>query len=268
MSGDLSRLREQRIPPKQRVDWLAVAVFVLAGGLHYQVYFWAVRLIPELQLPWIIPIVAPSLGFALVAAILQSFFHNLEDRDALLWKNWRDQLLFAGPLAVLFGLSFFDADGGQRIRSGMIGPALLSLPVFFAEEFGWRGFLQNQLRSLPRWPRFLLIAVLWQLCHADFVPQSASGFLLRIAYALPMTVCITVLAGDLVDRSKSILAAVALQVWVELLAAMPGWPVYTGFFVALVGGFVLTRQSAAAVIAQSDPIDTIVHRFGKVRVAD
>lgn len=227
--------------PRRGINWIAVALFVLAGGIHYQVYFWAARLVPELPLPGILPMLLPAVGFALVAAIAPRFLKGLQPPVAHLWRGARDLMLLLGPLALLVGLSFI-APEGERIRAGMIGPVVLLFPALFAEEFGWRRFLQNQLRPMPRWPRYLLIAVLWQLCHVDFVPQTALGFLQRVAYALPMTVCITVLAGDLADRSRSILVVVALQIWVELVAVMPGWPVYSAFFVAFAATVAILRQ--------------------------
>lgn len=234
------------------VAWKAVALFAIAGGLHYQLWFWALRVGGMTPFAGWVQFALPPAGFALVAVLSYRFFANLAPFQIAAWRGWRDLMLLATPLAVLLGISLVSEEG-TRIRTGMIGPALLSVPAFAIEEFAWRGFLQEQLRPLGRWPRYALIAILWQLCHLDFVPADPSVALLRFVYSLPMALCITVLAGDLVERWKSLVPAVAFQIWVELVTVMPGWPVYTGFFVALVLSFVLYKRPDEAVAPHSLP---------------
>jgi uncharacterized protein len=37
------------------------------------------------------------------------------------------------------------------------------------EEYGWRGYLQEELKSLKPWKRYLLIGLLWFLWHLSFL---------------------------------------------------------------------------------------------------
>ena len=72
---------------------------------------------------------------------------------------------------------------------GIIGGWDLGLTCLFAfvygllEEFGWRGFLQYELRKLPMWQYVLIITVMWFLWHLDFTLQSVLPFFLLLLFA-------------------------------------------------------------------------------------
>lgn len=235
--------------PLTHVDWRVVAFFVLAGGLHYQLWFWAQRIGGlTFDASWV-QFALPPVGFAFAAVVSYRLFQGVAPLRIATLPGLRDLALAAVPLGALFASSFAVPDG-ERIRAGMIGPMLLSLPAFVIEEFAWRGFLQEQLRPLGRWPRYVLVAVLFQLCHLDFVPADPVAAAQRFLYALPVAIVVAVLAGDLVENWKSLLPAVVFQVWMELLAAMPGPPVYVGFFVAMVMGLVIYKRMPAPLKPQ------------------
>ncbi len=69
---------------------------------------------------------------------------------------------------------------------GIIGGWDLGVVCFWAfaygllEEYGWRGFLQYELRNLPVWQYVLIITVMWFLWHLDLNQRSASFFLLLL----------------------------------------------------------------------------------------
>ena len=48
------------------------------------------------------------------------------------------------------------------------------------EEYGWRGFLQYELRNLPVWQYVLIITVMWFLWHLDLNLLNVSFFLLLL----------------------------------------------------------------------------------------
>ena len=56
---------------------------------------------------------------------------------------------------------------------GIIGGLDTAIICFMAfaygllEEYGWRGFLQNELKGLPVWQYVLIITVMWFLWHLD-----------------------------------------------------------------------------------------------------
>ena len=72
---------------------------------------------------------------------------------------------------------------------GIIGGWDLGLTCLFAfvygllEEYGWRGFLQYELRKLPVWQYVLIITVMWFLWHLDLTLRSALPFFLLLFFA-------------------------------------------------------------------------------------
>ncbi|MBO4814607.1 MAG: CPBP family intramembrane metalloprotease, partial [Muribaculaceae bacterium] len=51
------------------------------------------------------------------------------------------------------------------------------------EEYGWRGFLQYELRKLPVWQSVLIITVMWFLWHLDLSQRSVLPFFLLLLFA-------------------------------------------------------------------------------------
>ena len=72
---------------------------------------------------------------------------------------------------------------------GIIGGWNLGVTCFWAfaygllEEYGWRGFLQYELRNLPVWQYVLIITVMWFLWHLDLTLRSALPFFLLLLFA-------------------------------------------------------------------------------------
>ena len=72
---------------------------------------------------------------------------------------------------------------------GIIGGLDLGVTCLFAftygllEEYGWRGFLQYELRKLPMWQYVLIITVMWFLWHLDLSQRSVLPFFLLLLLA-------------------------------------------------------------------------------------
>jgi membrane protease YdiL (CAAX protease family) len=120
-------------------------------------------------------------------------------------------------------------------RAAVIG--VLAVIGFFnilGEELGWRGFLQDALRPLPRGWRYLVIGILWEFwhftnrTHGSDVSATIRG--LMISY--PTVVALSVVIGEATDRARSLVVAVTLHFWLDALLEVPGlvdgpaWPTY------------------------------------------
>ena len=72
---------------------------------------------------------------------------------------------------------------------GIIGGWDLGLTCLFAfvygllEEYGWRGFLQYELKKLPMWQYVLIITMMWFLWHLDLNQRSVLPFFLLLLFA-------------------------------------------------------------------------------------
>ena len=80
------------------------------------------------------------------------------------------------PLVFMFALS-------------IVGTPLGGLAIFFGEEYGWRGFLQDELEPIGRRQAALLIGLIWGLWHVPIIlsgihtyPPTGPGFLLAAVF--------------------------------------------------------------------------------------
>jgi membrane protease YdiL (CAAX protease family) len=97
-----------------------------------------------------------------LAALLLPFF----------WNGVQDALKLA------FGFAAIDwarvPAGLYRLPINLLG----GLIIFIGEEFGWRSYLVEKLRSLARWKVLLLSGVIWSLWHAPavIVPNISTSY--------------------------------------------------------------------------------------------
>jgi membrane protease YdiL (CAAX protease family) len=60
---------------------------------------------------------------------------------------------------------------------------LLAFVYGLLEEYGWRGYLQYELRELPVWQYVLIITVMWFLWHLDLGHRNMLGFFPLLLFA-------------------------------------------------------------------------------------
>ena len=65
----------------------------------------------------------------------------------------------------------------------MGGLCLLAFAYGLLEEYGWRGFLQYELRQLPVWQYVLIITVMWFLWHLDLSQRNLLPFFALLLFA-------------------------------------------------------------------------------------
>jgi len=66
------------------------------------------------------------------------------------------------PIALILGVEYF--------AKGTLSFAAITAILIYGllEEIGWRGFLQQELKSLPEFLNILIVAVLWFIWHLNF----------------------------------------------------------------------------------------------------
>jgi membrane protease YdiL (CAAX protease family) len=129
------------------------------------------------------------------------------------------------------------------IRAAVVG--VLAVIGFFnilGEELGWRGFLQDALRPLPRGWRYLTIGILWEFWHFTNRTHGsdASAAVLGLMLSYPTVIALSVVIGEATDLAGSLAVAVTLHFWIDALFEVPrvvdgpAWPTYLVFGLSLV----------------------------------
>jgi len=133
---------------------------------------------------------------------------------------------------VLFGEYSNNGTSVSRLVIYLGGVFLFTL----GEELGWRGFLQDQLNHLPKWKRYLIIGIMWELWH--FTTRTLSGSVVArvlrpLLFIMPNTM-LSYVFGESVNKSKSIIVAVTLHAWYNLLFEFNNINTYIIFSIAVI----------------------------------
>jgi len=123
--------------------------------------------------------------------------------------------LFKPELSKSFGLvlllillfTLFDVYNSGQFSFYVPSFVLVSVIYGAIEEYGWRGYLQAELKPLHKFLKYFIIAVLWFLWHLEF-SYSLGGFLVLIGGSIGM--------GYVADQSKSLIYVALFHAFVNL----------------------------------------------------
>ena len=116
---------------------------------------------------------ATGLGPAIGALVVMLVFKRKTEYTLLGKSVWKSIATIVIP-CIVFGI----------ISGWDLGvTCLLAFTYGLLEEFGWRGFLQYELRNLPVWQYVLIITMMWFLWHLDLTLRSALPFFLLLLFA-------------------------------------------------------------------------------------
>lgn len=220
-------MREERTAvDRTTVDWKAVVLFyVLACALSWP-FFWWRDMHRASWIAWSAPRYLKASfymwGPGLAALVALYVFRRRHVRTITFLGRWPavSVAFYLVPLAAL-GLAYAPELGRRALLVPGIGA--LSLFNILGEELGWRGFLQDALRPLPRLQRYVLLGAMWEFWH--FTARTSSGsapqIAMRLAIMYPLTILLTAIIGELTDRTRALLVAVTLHFWLDALWEVP-----------------------------------------------
>ena len=121
----------------------------------------------------ILAVLATGLGPA-IGALVAMFIFKRKTEYTLAGKSaWKSISTIVIP-CIVFGII-----GGWKLGI----TCLVAFAYGLLEEYGWRGFLQYELRKLPVWHYVLVITVMWFLWHLDLNQRSVLSFFLLLLFA-------------------------------------------------------------------------------------
>lgn len=82
------------------------------------------------------------------------------------------------------------------------------------EEYGWRGYLQEELKSFKPWLKYLTIGIIWYLWHLTFLTKASVGDNL---FFLAMMIFGSWGIGQVAELTKSILASACFHLIVQIM---------------------------------------------------
>ena len=82
------------------------------------------------------------------------------------------------------------------------------------EEYGWRGYLQEELKRLKTWKKYLIIGFIWYLWHLTFLTKASVGDNL---FFLGMMILGSWGIGQVAESTKSIMASACFHMIIQIM---------------------------------------------------
>lgn len=82
------------------------------------------------------------------------------------------------------------------------------------EEYGWRGYLQEELKTIKPWQKYVAIGFSWYLWHLTFLTQATVGDNL---FFLAMMIFGSWGIGQVAESTKSILASACFHLIIQIM---------------------------------------------------
>jgi membrane protease YdiL (CAAX protease family) len=248
-------------------NWTAVLIYYgIACGVSWPFFWWkdihpeswANTAVPPL-IRWMCLMWGPGIAALVSFALLRgkhprtiTFWGNSKIRSACFYLLPMLLLAFTRPPAAR--ISFAIVRNPQDFV-GAASPLMFGLFTIVAflfvlgEELGWRGFLQDALRPVRFFPRFVCVGVLWEFWH--FTNRTAHGSAKAVAITLaisyPAVIIVSFIIGMAVERSRSLCVAVTLHSWGNLLFNIRGTKTFVVFgFSVLIWIYLLWRWPQTA----------------------
>jgi uncharacterized protein len=92
--------------------------------------------------------------------------------------------------------------------------AIGSLIYCIMEEFGWRGYLQEEFKGLKPISRYLLIGFIWYVWHLSFLTEAT---LFENLFFLAMLIFGSWGIGQVAESTKSILASACFHLIIQIM---------------------------------------------------
>jgi uncharacterized protein len=191
--------------------WLSA----FTGGNGQNTYFWFSFLLEGSG-----PLLGAWLGYKLAG-------DSVRKTITLSGKRWSYSLLFLLPVFVLWPL--LGISNSLGIQPNLFG-FLITVFLFtycIGEEAGWRGFMYDALKVLPRWKMIGIMTVLWYAWHVTFLQTPFD--LIREIILFGVLLVGSIGISKVVDQTKSIAVAAVFHMLINLTSGFNSFKVGSQF---------------------------------------
>lgn len=122
-------------------------------------------------------------------------------------------IMIAVPVSLLI---LTGVENSNEINSNCFGLIVGASTFFycFFEEYGWRGYLQEELAEITSWKRYLIIGSLWYLWHLSFLNTTS---VIQNLFFLVILIFASWGIGQIVIKTKSIIASACFHMIINIM---------------------------------------------------
>ena len=204
-----------------KISWKRILVFFIIATTISNVFrFDIFELKPELEkLPtWIFVLTVvflEGIGVFIGALIAIYFLRKNRKTEITLFGTSKSKslIMIVIPIIILTMIGVkndFEMDSHLYGFIAVIGTLLYCI----MEEYGWRGYLQEELKTLKTWQKYLVIGFIWYLWHLTFLTKASIGDNL---FFLAMMILGSWGIGQVVESTKSIIAGACFHLIIQIM---------------------------------------------------
>jgi membrane protease YdiL (CAAX protease family) len=205
----------------QHINWKRLVIFLIIAITISNIFrFDIFELKSELEkLPtWIFiftTVLLEGSGVIIGALIIIPFLKKERKTEISLFGTSKSKSLIMAtiPIIILTIIGVKNDFGMDYHIYGLIA-AFGTFLYCIMEEYGWRGYLQEELKRLKPWKKYLIIGFTWYLWHLTFLTKASVGDNL---FFLGMMILGSWGIGQVAESTKSIMASACFHMIIQIM---------------------------------------------------
>lgn len=203
------------------INWKRVLIFFIIATVISNIFrFNIFEFESELEkLPsWLFVLTSVFLegsGVVIAALIAISLLNKNRKTEISLFGTSKSKSLIMAIIPIII-LTIIGVKNDYELNQHIYGFIAISGTLLYCimEEYGWRGYLQEELKSLKPWRKYLLIGFIWYLWHLTFLTKASVGDNL---FFFAMMVFGSWGIGQVAESTKSILASACFHLIIQIM---------------------------------------------------
>ena len=206
---------------QSKISWKRILIFfIIATSISNVFRFDIFEFRPELEkLPnWIFILTTFLLsgsGVIIGALIIIPFLKKQRKTEISLFGTSKSKSLIMAVIPIII-VTIFGVKNDFEIDAHLYGLIAITGTLLYCimEEYGWRGYLQEELKSFKAWQKYLAIGFIWYLWHLTFLTNATVGDNL---FFLAMIIFGSWGIGQVVESTKSIIAGACFHLIIQIM---------------------------------------------------
>lgn len=203
------------------IDWKRIALFLFIAITVSTIFRFDIFELKEtlVHLPtWLfisITVLLEGSGVIIGACIAITFLKKHRKTEITFFGTSKSKSLLMAVIPILL-LTVFGVTNDYDMDVHLYGfiAILTTLVYCILEEYGWRGYLQEELKTLRPWLKYLIVGCAWYVWHLTFLTKASLGDNL---FFLAMMIFGSWGIGQVATSTKSILASACFHLIIQIM---------------------------------------------------
>ena len=210
-----------KVNEQDNISWKRIVIFLIIAITMSNIFrFDIFELKTELKvLPtWIFILTTILLegSGVIIGALVAIFLLNKERKTEItLFGTYKSKSMLMAIIPIII-LTIIGVTNEYGLNSHIYGLlAIIGTLIYcIMEEYGWRGYLQEELKEVKPWKKYISIGFLWYLWHLTFLTEATFG---ENIFFLAMMIFGSWGIGQVAESTKSIIASACFHLIIQIM---------------------------------------------------